>query len=243
MGLIVRASVAAALAVTPVGAAPIAAVSQDSGAVPPFSVDGGSLDATVAGADARVRLVWRAAEPVPSTNLSGLLWPGQAVTDFERMGSSPGALIREDVGPLAFEREGPALLRWRVDAATRDSLVLVYTVRGALSREGGLARLRIPVMVPAGDPPPTRPDLFRARVELPAGVSVRGGFPSGLEAGVEDGSPVVQASLAVLPRSIDLDLVEGSLGPLGRTTPLEAVALVLILVAGLWGWRRLQDTG
>jgi len=85
--------------------------------------------------------------------------------------------------------------------------------------------------------------VFSASVRIPDGLSVKGGFPSGFSVERGANGRTVEATLPVLPRTIDLDLTDGELGPLGRTAPLEALALVLIVFAGGWGWRRLTAAG
>ncbi len=241
----------AALLALAAGSLTAPAGAQETATPPLAAVVGGSLVARIEGSDARVRLVWRmspAAAPVGAPiELHALQWPGIVIDGLAVVGAGDmraGGVAERMTA--ASDASAPVLRSWLVDPVLGDTLVVSYVVRDALARSNDEARLRVPVVLPTGDPPATRSDVFTARLELPPGLAVRGAFPSVLVTDMDPSGArgtTASVSLPVLPRSVDLDLVDGGLGPLGRTAPLEAAALLLILVAGVWGWGRLRETG
>lgn len=116
-------------------------------------------------------------------------------------------------------------------------ITLRYRVTGAVDRSGAEVRVRIPVVVLDVPPASGGERVFRASVRLPAGWAVSGGFPTGF-APFSDGS--WQAGLAVVPALVSLrGRTDGAWRP-GLAEALDVLALAVLVVFGLVGWRHLS---
>ena len=227
-----------------------------------WTVRGGTMEAEVSDGAVQVQLVWRTPGSTGvmdpgALQLGVLQWPGVTVVGLEVMvdGGAPLPVLEiepptpspdpvlSDAGstaPASSNRASFAVeRRWSAEVPGGDSLILLYAVRDDTGAAGERRSVRIPVVLVESEPPASAPDVFSARITVPDGWSVLGGFPSGLSIAPSFEGTLVEASLPVLPRTIDLDLTRGDLGLLGRTSPLEAGAMLLIVCAGAWGWRRL----
>lgn len=119
-----------------------------------------------------------------------------------------------------------------------DSVVVTYTVEGAVEADGGDVRLRLPVVVV--DLPPHTADgpVFHARIEVPDDWRVTGAFPTGL-ARTDAGS--WEVDLAVVPSLVSLRArTDGAWRP-GLPVVLDVLAVVVLLGFGVVGARHLRS--
>ncbi|MEQ9569188.1 MAG: hypothetical protein RLN75_03270 [Longimicrobiales bacterium] len=141
-------------------------------------------------------------------------------------------------GPLALDPESGHLRATELPAApVGDSVVVTYTVEGAVQADGADVRLRLPVVVL--DLPPYTADgpVFRAIIDVPDEWAVSGAFPTGL-ARTPDGA--WQVDLAVVPSLVSLrGRTDGAWRP-GLPGVLDALALDVLLAFGLAGARHLR---
>lgn len=119
-----------------------------------------------------------------------------------------------------------------------DSVVVTYTVEGAVEGHGGDVRLRLPVVVV--DLPPHTADgpVFHARIEVPDDWRVTGAFPTGL---ARTDAGAWEVDLAVVPSLVSLRArTDGAWRP-GLPVVLDVLAVVVLLGFGVVGARHLRS--
>ena len=180
--------------------------------------------------------------------------------DYELNGLSPGDVVR--VSLLDFGDARPEGFRVGASGAP-DSL----TVRHGAARSGawpvevgpdGRTVLRVEYQVPrTGEdrdgrivshlplvtvdlaPEAARPGLFQGRVRVPPDWAVTEGFPTGLTGGGDDGVYLVE--LSVVPAVVTLRARTDGRGGVALPLVLDLVALSVLLVTAVAGWRHMRE--
>lgn len=145
----------------------------------------------------------------------------------------------EGVGsPVVLDAESGRLRAAELPVASPgDSMVVTYTVEGAVEGGGADVRLRVPVVVV--DLPPHTADgpVFHAVIDVPDGWAVSGSFPTGLS---ETADGAWEVDLAVVPSLVSLRARTDGIWRPGLPVVLDGLALVVLLAFGLFGVRHLR---
>lgn len=214
----------------PAGLAGSAVAAQDS--PPAATVVAAQMSATVdpVSGRAEVRIVY-GVSPTPSAPIR-----------IEALDFTP-AVVREvrlagAAAPLVLDPESGHLRATDIPAASPgDSIVVTYTVDGAVEADGADVRLRLPVVVVHLPPHTADGPVFQATIDVPGDWAVTGGFPTGL-AQADNGSWMVD--LAVVPSLVSLRArTDGAWRP-GLPGVLDTLALVVLLAFGFVGARHLR---
>lgn len=188
--------------------------------------------------------------------------PGVATVrvDYELNGVHPGDSVPVsvlDFGPAVAEgfrvggggvpmalprRHGAARSgSWPVTAGAdgRAVLSVTYRVPGVGGDDHGRIVSHLPVLIVDRAPEEARPGLFHGSVQVPADWNVTEGFPTGLASGGEAGRYDVE--LSVVPAVVTLRARSDGRGALALPLVLDLVALSVLLVTAVAGWRHMRE--
>lgn len=145
----------------------------------------------------------------------------------------------EGVGsPVVLDAESGRLRAAELPVASPgDSIVVSYTVDGAVQGEGADVRLRVPVVVVDFPPHTADGPVFHAVIDVPDGWAVSGSFPTGLS---ETADGTWEVDLAVVPSLVSLRARTDGIWRPGLPVVLDGLALVALLAFGLFGVRHLR---
>lgn len=195
-----------------------------------------SADITAADGSARVRIDYALESDARTVDVE-LLGFGAATADELVVLGTLGGPLPLHVASGTRKAADLSLPSAGTDGVTR--LSLAYHVPRAVERSSGRLRVRVPVASVSLPPPAgVGRDVFTAEVRLPEGWSVTEGFPSGL-ARREDGAYAV--ALAVVPAVVTFRGRSDGRRPPGVPLLLSGLAGLIVLGAGLAGWRHLRS--
>lgn len=154
---------------------------------------------------------------------------GRQIRFDERSGSRAWVVIPhggfESVGLTPGEATAPR----RITAS--------YTVRDAVSHDGALVRVRVPVLTVALPPARDAGDVFRAVLRTPPQWSLTESFPTGF---VSSSPGQYDVELAVPPSVVSLRARSDGAWRPGVPLVLDVLAGAILLVFLIVGWRHLH---
>ena len=164
-----------------------------------------------------------------------------SVLDFGPAAAAGFLVGAGGVGMELPDRHGAARSgSWPVEAGPdgRAVLSVTYQVPGAGEEGDGRIVSHLPLLVVDRAPEAARPGLFHASVRVPAHWTVTEGFPTGLASGGEAGRYDVE--LSVVPSVVTLRARSDGRGVLTLPLALDLVALSVLLVTAVAGWRHMR---
>ncbi len=143
---------------------------------------------------------------------------------------------------LELSPDAAGLLRGevRLPPSAAGAVERVVEIRYAVQRAwaGGTSRVRIPILTPAWPPAAALPGTVRGTIALPAGTAAHDAFPATLRSA--PGSAAGEFALQVVPSFVAFSVTDGAKPLFTLATTVEGVALALLLLIGLLGWRQFQ---
>ena len=134
-------------------------------------------------------------------------------------------------GSLPLHEEGGG-------GGTTHSLEITYRVDGAWTKEG---RVTVPLVVPRWIPYEPSPSTFLAEVDVPAGFTVVGSFPTSVLRKPAPGTQgVFEVGLQAVPAMLVLRVKEGTGSWVTLERSLDAFVVLVLLAMGVVGLRYLR---
>lgn len=154
-----------------------------------------------------------------------------------------GFLIGVAAAPATLaERHGAARSGdWAVEAGADGGAVLrvEYEVPRTAADGSGRIVSHLPLLTVDLAPEAARPGLFQGRIRVPPDWAVTEGFPTTLSPGDEAGTFAVE--LAVVPSVVTVRARADGRSALALPLVLDLVALAVLLVTAVAGWRHMRE--